>query len=44
MPLVSTRELVERAAAGRRAVAAFNVINLEYAEAVTAGEIGRAHV
>ncbi|WP_329459068.1 class II fructose-bisphosphate aldolase [Streptomyces sp. NBC_01497] len=37
MSLVSTRELVAAAAAERRAVAAFNVITLEYAEAVTAG-------
>lgn len=37
MSLVSTRELVDKAAAGRRAVAAFNVITLEYAEAITAG-------
>lgn len=37
MSLVSTRELVAKAAAGRRAVPAFNVITLEYAEAVTAG-------
>ncbi|CAG6390663.1 class II fructose-bisphosphate aldolase family protein [Streptomyces cocklensis] len=37
MSLVSTGELVARAVAGRRAVPAFNVITLEYAEAVTAG-------
>jgi fructose-bisphosphate aldolase class II len=37
MPLVSTRDLVAEAAAGRRAVAAFNVITLEYAEAITEG-------
>ncbi|MFE2028896.1 ketose-bisphosphate aldolase [Streptomyces hygroscopicus] len=36
MSLVPTRELVSKAAAGR-AVAAFNVITLEHAEAVTAG-------
>ncbi|MFE1439083.1 ketose-bisphosphate aldolase [Streptomyces sp. NPDC058739] len=37
MPLVTTGELVTRAAAGRRAVAAFNVITLEHIEAVVAG-------
>ena len=37
MSLVPTRELVERAAAAGRAVAAFNVITLEHAEAITAG-------
>ncbi|SEO30255.1 class II fructose-bisphosphate aldolase [Actinacidiphila rubida] len=37
MSLVSTGELVAKAAAGGRAVPAFNVITLEYAEAVTAG-------
>jgi fructose-bisphosphate aldolase class II len=37
MSLVSTGELVAQAAAGRRAVPAFNVITLEYAEAVVAG-------
>jgi fructose-bisphosphate aldolase class II len=35
--LVSTRDLVAEAATGRRAVAAFNVITLEYAEAITEG-------
>ncbi|WP_030183396.1 class II fructose-bisphosphate aldolase [Streptomyces sp. NRRL S-813] len=37
MSLVSTRELVSQGATGGRAVAAFNVITLEHAEAVTAG-------
>ncbi|MDP9616155.1 MULTISPECIES: class II fructose-bisphosphate aldolase [Streptomyces] len=37
MSLVPTRELVSKAAAAGRAVAAFNVITLEHAEAVTAG-------
>jgi fructose-bisphosphate aldolase class II len=37
MSLVSTRELVAKAAAGHRAVAAFNVVTLEHAEGVTAG-------
>ncbi|MFC8089704.1 ketose-bisphosphate aldolase [Streptomyces sp. NPDC057301] len=37
MPLVTTGELVTRAAAARRAVAAFNVITLEHVEAVIAG-------
>ncbi|MFC9219422.1 ketose-bisphosphate aldolase [Streptomyces hygroscopicus] len=37
MSLVPTCELVSKAAAGGRAVAAFNVITLEHAEAVTAG-------
>ncbi|MDT0404999.1 MULTISPECIES: class II fructose-bisphosphate aldolase [Streptomyces] len=37
MSLVPTRELVEKAAAAGRAVAAFNVITLEHAEAITAG-------
>ncbi|MEU3411707.1 MULTISPECIES: class II fructose-bisphosphate aldolase [unclassified Streptomyces] len=37
MPLVPTGELVTRAAAARRAVAAFNVITLEHIEAVIAG-------
>ncbi|MBL1290247.1 ketose-bisphosphate aldolase [Streptomyces sp. NPDC057067] len=37
MPLVPTRELVSKAAATGRAVAAFNVITLEHAEAITAG-------
>lgn len=37
MPLVTTGELVTRAAAARCAVAAFNVITLEHVEAVIAG-------
>ncbi|MEU2205757.1 class II fructose-bisphosphate aldolase [Streptomyces hygroscopicus] len=37
MSLVPTCELVSKAAAAGRAVAAFNVITLEHAEAVTAG-------
>ncbi|MDI9833230.1 ketose-bisphosphate aldolase [Streptomyces sp. KAU_LT] len=37
MPLVTTGELVTRAAAERSAVAAFNVITLEHVEAVVAG-------
>lgn len=37
MSLVSTQELVAKAASDGRAVAAFNVITLEYAEAVTDG-------
>ncbi|MEW2286701.1 class II fructose-bisphosphate aldolase [Streptomyces sp. NPDC047841] len=37
MPLASTGELITRAAAARRAVAAFNVITLEHIEAVVAG-------
>lgn len=37
MSLVPTRELVSKAAAAGRAVAAFNVITLEHAEAITAG-------
>ncbi|WJE00667.1 class II fructose-bisphosphate aldolase [Streptomyces antimycoticus] len=37
MPLVPTRELVSKAAAAGRAVAAFNVITLEHAEAITDG-------
>ncbi|MFF0681146.1 ketose-bisphosphate aldolase [Streptomyces tendae] len=37
MPLVPTRELVSAAAAAGRAVAAFNVITLEHAEAITSG-------
>ncbi|MGW0812898.1 class II fructose-bisphosphate aldolase [Streptomyces viridiviolaceus] len=37
MPLVTTGELATRAAAGRAAVAAFNVITLEHIEAVVAG-------
>ncbi|MFI6654759.1 ketose-bisphosphate aldolase [Streptomyces sp. NPDC050523] len=37
MPLVTTGELVTRAAAARSAVAAFNVITLEHVEAVVAG-------
>ncbi|CAM5666354.1 MULTISPECIES: class II fructose-bisphosphate aldolase [Streptomyces] len=37
MPLVTTGELVTRAAADRSAVAAFNVITLEHVEAVVAG-------
>ncbi|MFJ9535695.1 ketose-bisphosphate aldolase [Streptomyces sp. NPDC101225] len=45
MPLVTTGELVTRAAAGRSAVAAFNVITLEHVEAVVAGaESARAAV
>lgn len=36
MPLAETREIVE-AAAGRRGVGAFNVIQLEHAEAIVAG-------
>ncbi|MGV9454072.1 class II fructose-bisphosphate aldolase [Streptomyces sp. NPDC003635] len=37
MPLVTTGELVTRAAAHRSAVAAFNIITLEHVEAVVAG-------
>ncbi|MFI1399486.1 ketose-bisphosphate aldolase [Streptomyces sp. NPDC020681] len=37
MPLVSTAELVEAAAADGRGIAAFNVITLEHAEAIAAG-------
>ncbi|MEE1755647.1 class II fructose-bisphosphate aldolase [Streptomyces sp. SP18CS02] len=37
MPLVSTGELVTRARSSRGAVAAFNVITLEHAEAIAAG-------
>jgi len=37
VPLVTTRELVTRAAATHSAVAAFNIITLEHAEAVIAG-------
>ncbi|MGP3927744.1 class II fructose-bisphosphate aldolase [Streptomyces sp. 8N616] len=37
MPLVGTAELVARAQAAGRAVAAFNVITLEHAEAIAAG-------
>ncbi|MXM66576.1 ketose-bisphosphate aldolase [Streptomyces sp. HUCO-GS316] len=37
MPLVTTGELVTRAAAARSAVAAFNIITLEHIEAVVAG-------
>ncbi len=37
MPLATTGDLVGRAAAGRSAVAAFNVITLEHIEAVVAG-------
>ncbi|MFI1257057.1 class II fructose-bisphosphate aldolase [Streptomyces netropsis] len=37
MPLVSTAELVTEARAAARAVAAFNVITVEHAEAVAAG-------
>ncbi|MFG2788367.1 ketose-bisphosphate aldolase [Streptomyces sp. NPDC048419] len=37
MPLVTTGELVTRAAAERSAVAAFNIITLEHVEAVVAG-------
>ncbi|KKD08079.1 class II fructose-bisphosphate aldolase [Streptomyces sp. WM6386] len=37
MPLVTTGELVTRAAAAHRAVAAFNVVTLEHVEAVVAG-------
>ncbi|MFF0096507.1 class II fructose-bisphosphate aldolase [Streptomyces canus] len=37
MPLVTTGELVTRAAATRSAVAAFNIITLEHVEAVVAG-------
>ncbi|MFF7309164.1 ketose-bisphosphate aldolase [Streptomyces sp. NPDC008137] len=37
MPLTTTGELVTRAAAARSAVASFNVITLEHAEAVIAG-------
>ncbi|CAL9353844.1 putative fructose-bisphosphate aldolase [Streptomyces sp. enrichment culture] len=37
MPLATTGDLVTRAAATRRAVAAFNIITLEHVEAVIAG-------
>ena len=37
MPLVATRELVDRAVARHLAVAAFNIITLEHAEAVVEG-------
>ncbi|MBY8876149.1 class II fructose-bisphosphate aldolase [Actinacidiphila acidipaludis] len=39
MSLVHTRELVEQGAAARRAVPAFNVITLEYAEAIADGAV-----
>ena len=44
MPLVTTGELVARAAAADSAVAAFNIITLEHVEAVVAGaeSAGRA--
>ncbi|MEW1645267.1 class II fructose-bisphosphate aldolase [Streptomyces sp. NPDC091219] len=45
MPLVTTGELVSRAATTRSAVAAFNIITLEHVEAVIAGaESARAPV
>ncbi|HVT69445.1 MAG TPA: class II fructose-bisphosphate aldolase, partial [Trebonia sp.] len=45
MPLASTGKLVTEARAGHRGIAAFNVITLEHAEAVTAGaEAARAPV
>lgn len=37
MPLVTTGELVTRAASAHRAVAAFNIVTLEHIEAVVAG-------
>ena len=37
MPLHTTGELLEAAVAGRTGLAAFNVITLEYAEAIVAG-------
>ena len=37
MPLASTRELVDRAAARHVAIGAFNIITLEHAEAVIEG-------
>ncbi|MEH0420972.1 class II fructose-bisphosphate aldolase [Streptomyces sp. B21-083] len=37
MPIVTTGELITRAAAARTAVAAFNIITLEHVEAVIAG-------
>ena len=37
MPLVTTRELVDRAVAHRVAVGAFNIITLEHAEGVIEG-------
>ncbi|MFC8086869.1 ketose-bisphosphate aldolase [Streptomyces sp. NPDC057340] len=37
MPLVPTQDLVQAAAAAGRAVAAFNVITLEHAEAISSG-------
>ncbi|MEU0439392.1 MULTISPECIES: class II fructose-bisphosphate aldolase [unclassified Streptomyces] len=37
MPLVTTGELLTRAAAGRTALAAFNIVTLEHIEAVVAG-------
>ncbi|EGX55082.1 tagatose-bisphosphate aldolase [Streptomyces zinciresistens K42] len=43
MPLTTTGELVGRAAADRRAVAAFNVITLEHVEAVIAGAESTGH-
>jgi fructose-bisphosphate aldolase class II len=42
MSLVSTRELVSKAVAAGRAVAAYNVITLEHAEAITAGATAAA--
>lgn len=42
MPLMSCGELVAKAVAGRSAVAAFNVITLEHAEAITAGAAAAA--
>ncbi|MFF1549104.1 fructose-bisphosphate aldolase, partial [Streptomyces sp. NPDC058291] len=37
MPLTTTGELATRARAARSAVAAFNIVTLEHAEAVIAG-------
>ena len=42
MPLATTAELLDEAVAARRGIAAFNVITIEYAEAILAGAEGAA--
>ena len=41
MPLVATRTLLDAAMDAHAGVAAFNVITLEHAEAIAAGDVDR---
>ena len=41
MPVITNSELMARAVAAGSAVAAFNVITIEYAEGIVAGRLAR---